>query len=167
MPEVIENTAPPEKRDLAALRSRRLQAAGLFSKGLSPSQVAHALEVTVQSAVRWKEKIELNGVESLSKVSKQGAHFRLSRRRFGELGGIIARPPPRFGNLRRNRPGWTPKVLQEFILRYFGVEYHLSHCWRLLRQLSKAADIPYPPPLPMPPPVVPASADATELDRPF
>ena len=158
MADPAETGTEPRKRDPAALRSRRLAAGELFAKGESPTGVARSLGASVQSAVRWQEQWERNGTAALGQIARQGRPLQLSQRRFKELGEFIAGPPPRYSCLRRNRPGWTPKVLQEFILRQYGVRYHLSHCWRLMRQLSEATGMQYPPPRPKSEPAAPKTA---------
>jgi transposase len=144
MPDLAEPPAAVKKRDLAGLRSRRLKAAELFEQGAMPASVAATLGVSVQSAARWRQRWEQHGSAALGRRVKQGRPMRISRRTFEELGQIIARTAPGFSSLRRFR--WTPRVLQDFILRHYGVAYHLSHCWRLLRRLSKYVHRKYPPP---------------------
>lgn len=143
LPFVESATQDPE-----SFRSRRLKAGELFDTGNGPAKVAHALGVSVQTAVRWRDEWSRGGMKALARSGSVGRPAHLSNRRMKELKTILSAEPPTFKNLRRNRPGWTPKVLQEFILRQYGIQYHLSHCWRLLRQISESIGKIYPPPQP-------------------
>jgi transposase len=124
------------KRDLPGFRSWRRQAAELFSQGASPATVAARLGISAQSAGRWRENFEQEGPAALGQWVKPGRPFRLSPRRLRELREIIARRPSRLSRIHRIRSGWTPKALREFIRHRYGIDYHVTHCWRLLTKWS-------------------------------
>src|SRR5215207_2039070 len=75
-------STPPPSGTLSpkAARQRRLQAAGLFQRGLSQAEVARRLQVSRQTACRWHARWLKGGRAGLAGPGRWGRPSRLSDR---------------------------------------------------------------------------------------
>jgi transposase len=122
-----------QKRDFDALQSRRLQAAGLFDKGMAPAEVARRCGVSCQSASRWQKAWELGGRTALKKAAKAGRPARLTRQDLEKLKLALKAGPGRHGFATAL---WTAQRVAKVIENTFGVQYHPDHVCRLLGQMG-------------------------------
>lgn len=101
----------------ADLAQRREQARVLFSKGLTPSQVARELGVHRNNAAKWKRILDAGG--TLDPTPKTGRRQRLQRVLITRLIECGAR---------------TPTSLAESIQMLYGLHYSVSYCGLLIRR---------------------------------
>lgn len=121
------------RMDYATEQARRIEAGGLFARGLSQAQVVRRLGVSRQSASRWFHLWETNGGEGLRGAGRTGRKRRLSDEDMCHLEALLIEGPEAQGyetNL------WTLKRIARVVQRHFGVRYHPGHVWKLLGQLG-------------------------------
>ena len=121
------------RRDFAALERRRMQAARLFSQGLSQSEVARAVGVHRQSVSRWARELAQSGVRGLRKAKHTGRPPKLSSAQLRDLESALKRGPEAFGFATGL---WTAARVRDLIEYRTGVRYHEDHVWRILRKLK-------------------------------
>lgn len=105
----------------------------LLDEKKGPTEVARLLGVTRSAVNQWQQALRRKGRKALTAKPHPGAKPRLSRPQRRKLLRILVRGPCRAGfgtNL------WTCPRVATVIHEQFGVTYHASHVWRLLRQLG-------------------------------
>jgi transposase len=116
--------------DHKELEARRLRAAELFAAGVSQAEVARQLDVTRQSAHRWHARWKAGGTQALTSRGPTGYATRLTSQDLQRLAELLlagASVHGFTGDL------WTVSRITQLIAREFGVHYHPSHVWWLLR----------------------------------
>jgi len=121
------------RRDLAALEQRRLEAARLFAAGISQAEVARRLGVAPSSANRWYQAWQKQGEAGLARRAPPGPKPRLSAPQRQQLEQLLLAGPIAAGY---QSDLWTVSRIAQLIRDRFGVKYHQSHVWLLLRQLG-------------------------------
>ncbi len=121
------------RRDFDALEARRLQAARLFDRNLSPSEVARRLGVHRQSACRWRQAWLRQGANALRKAGRAGRRPRLDGAQRKEVKRALQEGPQAHGY---QNAWWTCARVAEVIARLTGVRYHPDHVCRLFHQLG-------------------------------
>jgi transposase len=121
------------KRDFDELQSRRLKAAGLFNKGLTPAEVARRCGVSCQSASRWQQAWKQGGKAGLKKAPKAGRPARLTWQDLENLKLALKAGPGAHGFATEL---WTAQRVAKVIKDAFGVRYHPDHVSRLLGQMG-------------------------------
>ena len=121
------------RRDGAALRLRRMRAARWFFRRKSPAWVAHRLKVSRQSACRWYAAWEAQGKRGLIGAARLGRPAKLTERQLRRLDTELMRGARAHGYVTQL---WTLKRIAKVVKKLFGVSYHPSHVWRLLRELG-------------------------------
>jgi transposase len=121
------------RRDFAELERRRLRAARLLEKGLSPAQVAREVGVHRQSVGRWAAQLAQQGRAGLQQAGRAGRKPRLSAADLGRIAQALKRGPEAFGY---DTGLWTAARVAQLIEQQCGIAYHPGHVWRLLRQLG-------------------------------
>ena len=112
------------------LESRRRLAVSFLQKGLGLREVARLVGASSGSVVRWRDTYRRAGEEGLRAKPHPGAKPKLlveGRKRLTEL---LLQGPLSHGY---RTDLWTLKRVAEVIERHFGVRYHPSHVWRILR----------------------------------
>jgi transposase len=120
------------KRDLQALRKRRMRAAGLFEKGFSQAEVARRCGVTRQTAMVWYRKWQEEGKEGLE-PSMGGRPTKLTASQIEAFEKALLAGPQAHG---WSTDLWTLERASALIERLFGVHYHPGHVWRVLRAMG-------------------------------
>jgi transposase len=121
--------------DLKALEERRRQSAGLFRRGLSQAEVARRLGVSAQTASRWHARWAAGGMRALHASRRSGRPAQLTARQLQRLRQAVVQPDGAraFGF---DTELWTLSRIQLVVEQLFGVRYHRSHVWRLVRALG-------------------------------
>lgn len=121
------------KGTAAELTVRRRIGGKLLLQGKKLTEVADACEVSMSSVKRWKQAVRNGGLQALVVRESQGHEPKLSDARKKELVGILLAGPVKAGY--RNDL-WTCIRIVEVIERRFGIKYHPSHVWKILRGLG-------------------------------
>ena len=122
-----------------ALEMRRLIATHLLQQGRGIREVARMAGVTPTSVLRWEKALERGGIEALKAKPHPGKPPKLTDEQKRELENILLRGP-----LAAGFPTdlWTLKRVAQVIERQFGVKYHPSHVWKILRGMGWSAQKP-------------------------
>jgi transposase len=127
------NTAFRLHRDLAALKTRRMQAVGLFEAGRSQADVARTLGVSRQSVSRWSQAWRRQGAQGLEGAGRAGRKPGLSPEDLRRIEQALLRGPGVCGYASER---WTLRRVAKVIEEVCGVRYHPGHVWRLLDQIG-------------------------------
>ena len=121
------------------LERRRRRGVAWLEDGLSPSQVAGHLNVSVRSVLRWQGRYRRDGTKGLAAKPVPGRPPKLGVAELERLWGILLG-----GALACGFPNdlWTLKRIAQVIHREFGVRYHPSHVWKILRQADWSCQVP-------------------------
>lgn len=115
------------------LEVRRRLAARLLLEGRGIREVARLVGAAPASVYRWKQVLEREGMEGLKARPHPGRRPRLSAEQKQRLRAILVEGPRAAGFATDL---WTLSRVKQVIERTFGVSYHPSHVWRLLRELK-------------------------------
>jgi transposase len=128
----------------AAGRARReevrLQAAELFSQGITPSQVAARLRVSSNSAYVWRRRWRAGGEVALASKGPGGAVCRLSGAQLARLRAALEGGPAAWGWGEDQR--WTLARVTTLIGRLFHVRYTLRGTSYLLHRIGFTPQVP-------------------------
>jgi transposase len=101
--------------------------------------VAKTLRVSLVSVGRWRRLAGIGGVKALAAKPNPGRPLKLSTARRGQLLNLLARGPTRHGY---HTELWTLGRVAEVIHRRWGVSYHPSQVWRILRASNWSSQMP-------------------------
>ena len=121
------------------LEAQRRIAGRLLLQGRRVSEVAKLVGASWSAVKRWKVAVEKNGMDGLAAKPHPGKPRRLSQKQRHKLVGLLRRGPLKAGyetNL------WTCARVGKLIQQHFGVNYHSSHVWKILRSLGWTAQKP-------------------------
>jgi transposase len=119
--------------DLQQLEQRRRHAARLFRRGASQAAVARRLGVSAQTASRWHARWAEGGMRSLRASRRAGRPAQLTGRQLARLRQVLLDGALAAGF---DNQLWTLSRIQTVVWRRFGVGFHRSHVWRLVRSLG-------------------------------
>jgi len=111
---------------------RRELACRLFEAGMSQAEVARRCNVTRQSASRWYHQFKAGGAAALA-PRRRGRRPALNPKQLSELSSALLEGPAQHG---WSTDLWTLERITVVIKRLFGVRFHQSHAWRLLRTMG-------------------------------
>ena len=128
-----------DSRPSAYMEMKRKDGYALLSKHMPVSDVAERIGVHRVTVQRWKSRMQKQGDDSWRKVRQPGKQPKLSRKQQKKLTDILVK-----GALARGYPTdlWTLKRVAEVIKKEFGVEYNVTHIWRVLRSLGFSSQVP-------------------------
>jgi transposase len=118
------------RMDRQELEARRLGAAELFGAGVRQAEVARQLGVSRQSVNRWHARFNQAGAQALASRGPTGYPARLSDQDLERLAALLLQGAATHGF---SGDLWTVARITQLISRQFGVAYHPSHVWWLLR----------------------------------
>lgn len=121
------------KGTAAELEIRRRIGGKLILQGKSLSEVADACDVSMSSVKRWKKLVGKGGLDALAVEDSRGRPPRLDQAQKKRLKGILEKGPLKAGYLNDL---WTCARVAAVIEKHFGVKYHPSHVWKVLRGLD-------------------------------
>jgi transposase len=121
------------KGTAAELEQRRRQAVALVEQGMKPAAVARAVGTSRASVTRWCQAYEKGGPAALAAKPHPGMKPRLSVRQRERLIRLLLAGPRHYGY---STELWTLARVADLIAERFGVEYHPSQVWRILRAMK-------------------------------
>ena len=113
----------------------------LLGKGVRKADIARTLGVSWNTVGRWAKRLESLGAGSWKDVKPSGKPSKLTVKQRDALMKILIK-----GALARGYPTdlWTLKRVAEVIRQEFGVEYNVTHIWRVLRDMGFSSQVPQP-----------------------
>ncbi|MDF3312049.1 winged helix-turn-helix domain-containing protein [Rhodococcus sp. T2V] len=118
------------RRDLDALRDRRMRAAEMFAAGRRQIDVAVELEVSQQTASRWHRQWAEGGNEALEGAGRAGRRPRLDDAQIEAIREELLKEPRAHGFATGV---WTLGRVAIVIERLTGVTYGPTQTWTILR----------------------------------
>jgi transposase len=100
---------------------------------MKPIRVAQALGVSPAAVTRWKQAWRNGGEKALAAKPHPGGKPRLTKARIRRLRRQLLKGPRRHGY---STELWTLARVAEVIAVTFGVEYHPSAVWHILRAMG-------------------------------
>lgn len=123
-----------EAYDVGALRSvRRILVLLGLAKGESVRQVAETFSVSRQTVYEWLKDFLLRGIESVTYSHPTGRKPKLTKTQKRRLVELVKAGPLAAGYLSHC---WTALLIQQLILREFGVLYNRHYVCELLHNLG-------------------------------
>lgn len=116
-----------------ALEVRRKIAIRLLEQGNGVRQAARLVGASPSSVLRWKQAFQKEGEQALRSKPHPGRKPKLSSKQKEELEHILLQGAKQAGF---DSDLWTLRRISEVIHRRFGVRYHPSHVWKLLKQMG-------------------------------
>ena len=119
------------RRDLKAMEQRRMRAADLFRRGVTPAEVARQLGVTHQVVSEWRKAWQQGGRAALRSAGRVGRPAKLSTAQLAKVEKALAKGAEANGYVADL---WTLPRVAEVIERMTGVAYHPGYVWYILRK---------------------------------
>jgi len=127
------------KGSAAELERRRRQAVALLEQGMKPAKVAKTVGTSRASVTRWRQVVEARGQEALESKPHPGGRSRLTLAQRKRLIRLLLQGPRKHGD---GTELWTLSRVAEVIAVTFGVEYHPSAVWHILRSMRWSSQKP-------------------------
>lgn len=127
------------KGSAAELEQRRRQAIALLEQGLKPAKVAEAVGASRASVTRWRQAYEVRGEKALASKPHPGGTSRLTPAQRKRLIRLLLQGPRKHGY---GTELWTLARVAEVIAVNFGVQYHPSAVWHILRSMRWSSQKP-------------------------
>jgi transposase len=105
----------------------------LFALGKSNAEVAEVCDVSLSAAKLWKRAWQARGAQGLAAKPHPGSEPLLSSRDLQRLEKLLLAGAQQAGF---SSDLWTCPRVAELIRQRFGVSYHPSHVWKILRKLG-------------------------------
>jgi len=127
------------KGSAAELEQRRRQAIALLGQGMKPAKVAKVLGTSRASVTRWRQAYEARGDKALASKPHPGGSSRLTAAQRKRLIRLLLQGPREHGY---GTELWTLARIAEVIAANFGVQYHPSAVWHILRSMRWSSQKP-------------------------
>jgi transposase len=111
----------------------------LLTQGVSPREVARRVQASVGSVYRWQRTWVVEGAAALAAKPTPGAPRKLTDRHREQLVHRLLQGARAHGFPTEL---WTLKRIAAVIQVHFGVRYHPSHVWKVLRGLGWSCQVP-------------------------
>lgn len=121
-----------ERQRLKRLEKRRLKGIALLKRGYSCYGVSKKLGVSKQSAMRWRDQYESEGIEGVKWNGQRGRPTKLTKIQKKALKRIILKCPTSYGYPNEL---WSTFRIMEVIQKEFHVKYHQDYVGVLLHLL--------------------------------
>lgn len=115
------------------LERRRRHAMALIDQGMKPAAVARAVGTSRASVTRWRQAFQAGGQQALAARPHPGGKSRLTVGQRKRLIRMLLQGPRKHGYRTEL---WTLGRVAELIAVTFGVEYHPSAVWHILRAMD-------------------------------
>jgi transposase len=115
------------------LERRRRQAIALLEQGMKAAAVARAVGTSRASVTRWRQAYEEGGPDAMAGTPHPGGVSRLTLGQRKQLIRMLLQGPTRHGYRTEL---WTLARVAELIAVTFGVQYHPSAVWHILRGMD-------------------------------
>jgi transposase len=119
------------RRDLQALKQRRMAAADMFARGKRQIDVAVELEVSAQTASRWHKAFLAEGKKGLVGAGRAGRLPKLSDEQLAKVEAALVAGPRTNGFPTEM---WTLARVADVIEKVTGVRYSQTQTWVVLRE---------------------------------
>jgi transposase len=121
------------------LEKRRKRAVELLGQGLSLREVARRVEASSSAVVAWRDAYEERGKAGLAPKPVPGRPRKLPGKKLRHLWKVLLD-----GALAYGYPNdlWTLERIARVIEKEFGVAYHPSHVWKILRSSGWSCQVP-------------------------
>jgi transposase len=129
------NEAGRQRRELV-----RHRAAVMFAEGATALQVAAVLEVSANSARRWRRAWAAGGVQALASKGRPGPDPVLSDAQLARLKARLERGPAAAGYGEDQR--WTLARVGALITTLFHRQVSIPTVWQAMRRLGYPAQLP-------------------------
>jgi transposase len=127
-----KGTSMRPKGSAEELERRRRHAMALLADGMRPAAVARAVGTSRASVTRWRQAFEAGGPKALKAKPHPGGTSRLTDAQRKRLIHLLKKGPGKHGY---RTDLWTLARVAEVIATHFGVQYHPSAVWHILRAL--------------------------------
>jgi transposase len=121
------------------LERRRRRAIALLAQGLSLSEVARRVQASVSSVYQWRQAWRAGGAEALVPKPVPGAPRKLTDAQRQQLVELLLQGARANGFANEL---WTLKRVAAVLQVHFGVRYHPSHVWKILRGMGWSCQVP-------------------------
>jgi len=121
------------KGTAAELEQRRRLAVALVQQGMRQAEVARAVGTSRASVARWCQAFQRGGEKGLAAKPHPGLRPRLTDRDRQRLARLLLKGARTHGY---STELWTLARVAEVITEHFGVLYHPSQVWRILRAMG-------------------------------
>ena len=121
------------------MERRRRRAVALLTQGLSLREVARRVQASVSSVYQWREAWQRGGEAALAPKPVPGPPGKLTQRQRQQLVALLRKGARAYGFPNEL---WTLKRIAAVIQVEFGVRYHPSHVWKILRHLGWSCQVP-------------------------
>jgi transposase len=111
----------------------RREAFALHTQGLSPAQIAQALDRSPRTVQRWLADARQQGIEALAAKPHPGAKPKLARQQREGLRKQLLKGAKAHGF---SSNFWTAARVQHVIHQRYGVDYHVNYVAELLKRLG-------------------------------
>jgi len=115
------------------LERRRRQAMALLDQGVKPAAVARSVGTSRASVTRWRQAYEAGGQDAMAATPHPGGVCRLTAGQRSRLVRMLLQGPRKHGY---GTELWTLARVAELIAVTFGVQYHPSAVWHILRRMG-------------------------------
>ncbi|MFL6117037.1 MAG: winged helix-turn-helix domain-containing protein [Catenulispora sp.] len=112
----------------------RMQAAGMFTEGIAPPEIARQLRVSVRSVYRWKAAFAGGGTAALTSRGPLGQRSKLSEKSQVKLAAMLEEGPAVHG--WDEDQVWTGARVAKLIGRKFHVSYSPEAARDLMHRLG-------------------------------
>ncbi len=121
------------------LERPRRRAIALLAQGLTLSQVARRVQASVGSVYQWRQAWRTGGEEALAPKPVPGRPRTLTAQQGEQLVHILSQGARAHGFANEL---WTLRRIAAVMRVHFGVRYHPSHVWKVLRGLGWSCQVP-------------------------
>ena len=105
----------------------------LILSGWKSTQVAELFGLTRWAVVKWVQKANSDGVETVTDRARSGRPPRLDEDVLSKLDEALSKSPQDFGI---SRAKWDGVVFVEYLKKAYHVEIHVRHAQRLIKKLG-------------------------------
>ena len=105
----------------------------LLLSGWKSTQVAELFGLSRWAVVKWIRKANLKGLEGIKDSARPGRPSQFDDELRKELDEALSKSPKEFG-IQRVR--WDGVVVAEYLKRFYGIEIHVRHAQRWIRNLG-------------------------------
>jgi transposase len=105
----------------------------LMDQGMKPAAAARAVGTSRASVTRWRQAYEAGGQEAMQAKPHPGGISKLTAAQRARLVRLLLQGPRKQGY---GTELWTLSRVAEVIAVTFGVEYHPSAVWHILRGMG-------------------------------
>jgi len=121
------------KRSPGEWQRLRQRAAEGFDRGERIKDVAQALTISYEATRKWRRTLEQGGIEALLTRPPRGRPPKLTSEQLEQLEAELLQGPEAHGYTTEL---WTLERIAALIRQLFGVSYHPSHVFKILRAMD-------------------------------